>query len=581
MQCRAFHRWRCAAATLLIFLVSPIPNHQLSVTRAAQSDAQPAERALLVLLDVSGSMREPVRGGIKNDLAVRGLTRTLAALPSTTLVGLRLMGEGGAGSDCGATRTAIAMTPFAPSAWDTALARVNWKGSTPIAHSTRAALEDLRRVNAARKDILIIGDGDETCGEDPVGVARAESGGIRIHGISLGEEVSHELAGIALVTGGTYARAFDAEGFAAAVGNAVPAAPTPAAGQAGRRAGPSRVEIILDVSNSMSGRVNGTAKIELAREALGRALAQLRADIPVGLRAYGHRVPVAQKDAGCEDTERLLAPAPGNGPAIIARANALVPRGHTPIARSLHEAGADLAREGAAGVIVLVSDGVESCGGDPEAVARGLRASGLDVILHTVGVGVGSGDAAALSALAAAGGGQYFNAPEAADVAGRMGEALQSGQTFVLRQDRVELFPRDIVRVAGGATAGEAETIGPGTYSFTDHLFRTARYFAVAGRAGTTVTVSGLVCALELGRTRAGAPVFQGSPNMMIAERVAANGRRLAGASLIVRGDMGTWVSFDVTVGADGFARFRIGRPQGAVNRDMVFRIVAPARSVW
>ena len=68
----------------------------------------------------------------------------------------------------------------------------------------RAALDELRGTNAVQREMLIIGDGEETCGEDPVGVARAEADGVRIHTISLGEAVSHQLAGIALVTNGTY-----------------------------------------------------------------------------------------------------------------------------------------------------------------------------------------------------------------------------------------------------------------------------------------------------------------------------------------------------------------------------------------
>jgi Mg-chelatase subunit ChlD len=546
------------------------------VTTAGSVERQ-ADRVLLILLDVSGSMKESVRGGVKSDLAVRGLLSTLESLPANAVVGLRLMGEGPGDAECEATRTAVEIGPFFRPPWNAALDAVRWNGATPLVYSMRAALDNLRRTHATRRDLLIIGDGDETCGDDPVGVARAEAGDIRIHGISLGEETSHQLAGIALVTGGTYTRAFDDTSFAEAAGVLMPAAPSAPVGPVGPGAGgarPGQVEIILDVSNSMWGQVNGRAKIELAREALAGALAGFSADIPIGLRAYGHRVNVENKEAGCEDTERLLAPAPDNGSAIINLANGLTPRGQTPIARSLREAGADLGREGGAGVIVLVSDGVESCGGDPEAAARELRASGVEVVLHTVGLGVGAVDAAALAALATAGGGQYFDASDAADLVQGVRGALQSSTAFVLERDSVAGFPTPITRVSGGAAVADAEVLEPGYFSFTDHLFRELRYFAVRGQPGSSVTVRGMVCALEIGRTRAGAVTFQGSPNMMFVERVDAAGERLRGQSLIVRGDMGTWVDFPVEVGADGVARFRIGRPQGAVHRDMVFSVV-------
>ncbi|MDA1095431.1 MAG: VWA domain-containing protein [Acidobacteria bacterium] len=549
-----------------------------AATMRAQAAATTVDRALLILLDVSGSMKEGVRGGVKNDLAVQGLLTTLQSLPPGTDVGLRLMGEGPGDEECGATRLAVSISPFARERWDQVLEGIAWKGATPLVHSMRAALEDLRRIPARQRELLIIGDGDETCGEDPVGVARAEAHGIRIHAISLGEDVSHQLAGIALVTGGTYARAFDETSFAEATGTSVPSAQAGATPQSINSGGTGQLEIILDLSNSMWGQVNGKSKIDLARRALTSALTDLPANIPVGLRVYGHRVSVDDKEAGCADTERLIAPAPGQGPAIAKMSDTLQPKGHTPIARSLQEAGADLKRDGTAGVIVLVSDGVESCGGNPEAVAAQLRSSGVDVVIHTVGLGVNDVDRSVLAALAAAGGGQYFDAGDAPALTESINTAVRSSREFMLERDVVSRFPSPITRVSGGATVDTTKVLEPGYFSFTDHMFKDQRYFGVRGIPGSTITVLGMVSALEIGRTRAGVVTFQGSPNMMFVERIDQAGERLRGQSLNVRGDMGSWHEMVVTVGNDGFARFRIGRPQGNIHRDMVFQIVQPPR---
>ena len=54
--------------------------------------AQSYESAMVVVLDVSGSMKEQVEGGVKRDLAQRGLLRTLNGLPAGTAVALRLLG---------------------------------------------------------------------------------------------------------------------------------------------------------------------------------------------------------------------------------------------------------------------------------------------------------------------------------------------------------------------------------------------------------------------------------------------------------------------------------------------------------
>ena len=572
LSCSAADLRRILGAAIVVGIV-------VTGAPAVAQDSEPADRALLVVLDVSGSMNEEVPGGVKRDLARRGLLRTFEALPEGMLTGLRLLGQGASDDECAASQRAVAFAPFVTSDWAAALDAVRWDGATPLVYSMREALEELRQVNAVRREMLIIGDGEETCGEDPVGVAREEAGDIRIHTISLGEAVSHQLAGIALVTNGTYARAFDETTFDEATGVTVPDTGQPAPAGSSPTANdtgisPSRLEIILDVSNSMWGQVDGRAKIELAREALGGALADFPADLPVGLRAYGHRVSFENQAEGCVDTERLLVPAAGNAPEVVRQADLLTPRGQTPIARSLEDAGADLRAEGGAAVILLVSDGVESCGGDPEAVVAELRASGLQVVLHTVGLGVTPDEAESLAALAEAGGGTYFDAPNAADLTEGVTTAVQSSTEFVLQQDDVAGFPSDAVRVRGGDTVADAEILEAGTFSFTEHLFREERYFAVRGQPGDTITVRGMVSALEIGRTRAGVVTYQGFPNMMGGQRVDAEGERLRGANLLVRGDMGDWVEMALQVGDDGVARFRLGRLQGNVHRDMIFSVV-------
>ena len=60
--------------------------------------------------------------------------------------------------------------------------------------------------------------------------------------------------------------------------------------------------------------------------------------------------------------------------------------GATPIAYSLRRAGEDFSGlEGQKNIVILISDGVESCGGDPCAVARELHESNLDLNIHCVG----------------------------------------------------------------------------------------------------------------------------------------------------------------------------------------------------
>ena len=67
--------------------------------------------------------------------------------------------------------------------------------------------------------------------------------------------------------------------------------------------------------------------------------------------------------------------------------------------------------------VVLVTDGLESCGGDPVQAARELREQGITV--HLIGFGLGNAadeDAASLQAVANASGGRYVTAGSAEEL---------------------------------------------------------------------------------------------------------------------------------------------------------------------
>ena len=128
----------------------------LSTAAPASGYAQTYENALLIVLDVSGSMKEDVDGGVKSDLAVRGLLRTLADLPLNTAVSLRLLGEGaGDASDdvCSATRQAVGFGPFDRDHWSIGAVR-RFAGTEQLHWSTRCGQlsrrSDPRRPAGAR-----------------------------------------------------------------------------------------------------------------------------------------------------------------------------------------------------------------------------------------------------------------------------------------------------------------------------------------------------------------------------------------------------------------------------------------------
>ena len=195
------------------------------------------------------------------------------------------------------------------------------------------------------------------------------------------------------------------------------------------------VQIIIDASRSMWGRMDGEPKMSVAQETLLDAADWLPRDLDLALRAYGN---TSHSEANnCEDTQLLVPFGSGSRDDIRTALGALKPKGQTPIAFALEQAAEDLSGLTSERTMVLVTDGIESCGGDPIATAEALRADGNTI--HVIGFGLGNAadeDTASLQAIASAGGGQYFPAGNAAELK----SALQStvGTPFrVLRGDDV------------------------------------------------------------------------------------------------------------------------------------------------
>jgi Ca-activated chloride channel family protein len=93
----------------------------------------------------------------------------------------------------------------------------------------------------------------------------------------------------------------------------------------------------------------------------------------------------------------------------LARVQAI---GWTPLATALQRAGGLFSLSEIPGeqIVYVVSDGEETCGGDPVAAARRLREGGTKAIVNIIGFGIPTREARALQAVAQAGGGSFTNA---------------------------------------------------------------------------------------------------------------------------------------------------------------------------
>lgn len=198
---------------------------------------------------------------------------------------------------------------------------------------------------------------------------------------------------------------------------APPAAETAVVDQvAARPAAP--LVLLVDGSNSMHAPLGSATRIAAARAVLAEVLATLPVTQPVQLWAYGLAGSTAPADqaASCvagQPLTDLTTPEHLHAPL-----QALTPRGWTPLAATLHAVAA--AYPSGPLTVVVLTDGVETCGGDPPAAAAQLHAGRADRQVLVVALAVEPGEQAALQALAQAGGGALLPAQEAAELRQRL-----------------------------------------------------------------------------------------------------------------------------------------------------------------
>ena len=152
----------------------------------------------------------------------------------------------------------------------------------------------------------------------------------------------------------------------------------------------TRVLFIFDASQSMYAQWDGNSRMEIAKELLSNMLDSLnnKENLQVGLRCYGHQKPSPPQD--CRDT-RLEVPFGNNTiPAIKKRLKTLRPKGTTPIAKALESGALDFAEitSNSRNIVILITDGIEECGGDPCAVSRLYQEKKIILKPFVIGIGL-------------------------------------------------------------------------------------------------------------------------------------------------------------------------------------------------
>jgi Ca-activated chloride channel family protein len=141
--------------------------------------------------------------------------------------------------------------------------------------------------------------------------------------------------------------------------------------------------IVFDASGSMSGNQtlgipNSRARIDEVRSALAQVLPNATQHRRVGLITYGPG-PYNQCNVKLD-----LKPTPDAAKLIMSVVNALVPAGKTPLTSAVEQAAEVLNYRSKPGVIVVVTDGEETCGRSPCELAKQLRLIADQLTVHVI-----------------------------------------------------------------------------------------------------------------------------------------------------------------------------------------------------
>lgn len=175
--------------------------------------------------------------------------------------------------------------------------------------------------------------------------------------------------------------------------------------------GTANIAILLDSSGSMAQKIGGKSKMELAKEAVDQFVSSMPEGSNVSLRVYGHKGSNADSDKklSCESTEMVYDLKPYNATDFKDSLGEFQPTGWTPIAKAIDETKKDFEKTNKPGqnIVYVVSDGIETCEGDPVKAAKELHDSNIEAVVNIIGFDVDSNGQKQLLSVAEAGGGEF------------------------------------------------------------------------------------------------------------------------------------------------------------------------------
>ncbi|MEH7381402.1 VWA domain-containing protein [Bacillus sp. JJ1533] len=166
--------------------------------------------------------------------------------------------------------------------------------------------------------------------------------------------------------------------------------------------------ILVDASGSMAAKVGGKTRMEAAKEAVLDFAEQIPENATISLRVYGHKGSNSSTDKALScDSSEVLYNSSFEATGFKNALSQVKPVGWTPIALALQMVKGDIP-EGTDDVVVyVVSDGIETCDGDPVQEAKNLVSADIQTVVNIIGFDVDNEGQKLLKEVASAGNGEF------------------------------------------------------------------------------------------------------------------------------------------------------------------------------
>ena len=151
----------------------------------------------------------------------------------------------------------------------------------------------------------------------------------------------------------------------------------------------TRILFLLDGSGSMLSKWEGTTRMQVAKRLLSDLVDSLKVDdqVELALRVYGHQY--HRRLQNCKDSKLEVGFRANNHQQIIQKLQAIAPKGTTPIAYSLQQLAQDFPEDQTyRNIVIIITDGLESCDGDPCTVSTSLQKRRIFLRPFVIGLGM-------------------------------------------------------------------------------------------------------------------------------------------------------------------------------------------------